>query len=118
LLPLPPATIFATASATDLTSAPPRLDQPSLHLGTPASSSAASPLLQHNYFAWLLGRPTTMWAWAEPFGSGPPQKTERKYVRPRSTQPFWANIGPIIFWVSAWPSYLGQPGPPVLIIFN
>ena len=28
-------------------------------------------------------------------GSGPAQKRERKYVRPRSAQPFWADIGPL-----------------------
>jgi len=42
---LPPTTVSATASAIILTSAALRLDQTGLHLGTPASGSAVSPLL-------------------------------------------------------------------------
>jgi hypothetical protein len=52
------------------------------------------------------------------FGSGPAPKKERKKV-------CWADIGPIFlgpisahcFWVYVWPSHLGRPSPPVLIIF-
>jgi len=52
------------------------------------------------------------------FGPGPAPKKERKKV-------CWADIGPIFlgpisahcFWVYVWPSHLGRPSPPVLIIF-
>jgi len=39
-----------------------------------------------------------------------PQKVEKESMLGR--------YRPTVFWVYAWPSYLGWPGPPVLIIFN
>ena len=110
LLPLPPAAISVTASATVLLSAPPRLDQPGLNLGTPASSSGVSPLLltklQHAerilvlHAAWLISMVAGLGQ--QPCGPGPDHlgpawpKKRKGYVRPRSAQPKVPRLGQVV----------------------
>jgi hypothetical protein len=110
LLPLPPAAISATASATVLSSAPPRLDQLGLHLGTPASSSGVSPLLltklQHAerilvlHTTWLFSMVAGLGQ--QPCRPGPNHlgpawpKKRKGYVRLRSAQPKVLGLGPVV----------------------